>query len=262
MMSATMSTVLLYKERENTMIPSCLCGYPLRGETERTKGWCVDCSIRIALYEERVKVLLTQTHDASHWTPILSTMQQALYAERMAMERTSFVHEGYAQAYCEALRSVGVALTHWIQADHLFWLLLLHLENSERTMWEDLHNWCVEERERIYMLYAMLNISVQQHCYLSFFTRREQPSPNSSLQPVLKVTHVQKTSLLSPCHHVPLYAARADGVIVGSCPKCDEDVVRVNPCTGRQEWLDGHSPWSSSDLRPVEAMLTSVPECL
>lgn len=67
-----------------------------------------------------------------------------------------------------------------------------------------------------------------------------------------ETTQGEKAPLLSPCHHVPLYASRGDGVTIGSCSVCDKDVVRVNPHTGVQEWLDGHSPWSRNDLRPIE----------
>ena len=64
--------------------------------------------------------------------------------------------------------------------------------------------------------------------------------------------HQTKTSLLSPCHQATLLASLSDGVLIGSCSVCDEPVVRVNPCTGRQEWVEGHSPWTRRALRPVE----------
>ena len=58
-------------------------------------------------------------------------------------------------------------------------------------------------------------------------------------------------SLVSPCHQATISTSLGDGVLIGSCSVCDEPVVRVNPRTGRQEWLDGHSPWTRRDLRPV-----------
>lgn len=43
------------------------------------------------------------------------------------------------------------------------------------------------------------------------------------------------------------------GVWIGSCSACGKSICRVNPRTGRQEWLDGASPWTTDDdLRPIE----------
>lgn len=155
------------------MIPDCLCGNILRGTNEQARGWCVNCIIRIALYEERIKQLLLHTQDTPHWNHIFSTIQQAIRAEHKAMELTSSVQH-QAQAYCQALHLIGEALTCWMEADHQFWLLLLQIDTTERAAWEDLHGWCIEERERLYMLYAILSISVQQQVYTAFFRLREQ----------------------------------------------------------------------------------------
>ena len=48
-----------------------------------------------------------------------------------------------------------------------------------------------------------------------------------------------------------LWASFGDGTLVGSCSVCSKEVVRVNPRTGVEEWLDGHSPWTTEPLRPV-----------
>lgn len=40
---------------------------------------------------------------------------------------------------------------------------------------------------------------------------------------------------LSSCCSVPVYMSRGDGVTIGSCAKCDRNVVRINPKTGKQE---------------------------
>jgi len=43
-----------------------------------------------------------------------------------------------------------------------------------------------------------------------------------------------------------------DGVLIGWCESCNKPVVRYNQKTGREEWLDGESPWTSrTDLRAV-----------
>lgn len=57
--------------------------------------------------------------------------------------------------------------------------------------------------------------------------------------------------LRSPCHVHRLSVVRADGVWVGHCDGCNAECVRMNPRTGLFEWLDGQSPWTSQELRPV-----------
>jgi hypothetical protein len=69
----------------------------------------------------------------------------------------------------------------------------------------------------------------------------------------LTSTSAPQRELLSPCHNAPIWASLADGVMVGSCSSdgCDTNVVRLNPRTLLQEWLDGNSPWTQYELRPV-----------
>lgn len=57
--------------------------------------------------------------------------------------------------------------------------------------------------------------------------------------------------LLSLCHNAKIDASLGDGVLMGSCSVCGENVVRVNPRIGKQEWLDGKSPWTQKELRLV-----------
>ena len=57
--------------------------------------------------------------------------------------------------------------------------------------------------------------------------------------------------LLSPCCNVLIVASLGDGVVIGICSECGKDVIRLNPKTGQQEWLDGNSPWTDKALRPV-----------
>lgn len=58
--------------------------------------------------------------------------------------------------------------------------------------------------------------------------------------------------VISTCHNSLLDASRADGVFVGWCRECGEGIVRKNPRTGIEEYLDGQSPWTGDDdLRPV-----------
>jgi hypothetical protein len=57
---------------------------------------------------------------------------------------------------------------------------------------------------------------------------------------------------LSPCCQTTIWTASGDGVLIGSCSSCGQAVIRRNPRTGREEWLDGHSPWTRNDLRPIE----------
>ncbi len=59
-------------------------------------------------------------------------------------------------------------------------------------------------------------------------------------------------TLLSPCHDAIIDSSRGDGVTIGSCSICYENVVRLNDRTGLQEWLDGASPWTTEELRPVD----------
>lgn len=62
-----------------------------------------------------------------------------------------------------------------------------------------------------------------------------------------------KHKLESPCCNATIYISRGDGVMIGTCSKCLDDVCRVNPRTGQHEWLDGKSPWyPGDDLRPME----------
>lgn len=55
----------------------------------------------------------------------------------------------------------------------------------------------------------------------------------------------------STCCNSRLGSASGDGVTYGFCESCGESVVRVNPRTGFEEFLDGQSIWSQGDLRPV-----------
>ena len=58
--------------------------------------------------------------------------------------------------------------------------------------------------------------------------------------------------VMSTCHDSLLDASRSDGVTVGSCRVCGDDIVRINPRTNVEEYLDGRSPWTvKDDLRPV-----------
>jgi len=56
----------------------------------------------------------------------------------------------------------------------------------------------------------------------------------------------------SPCHNVKILVSRGDGVTLGSCSKCYEPVIRINPRTNLEEWLNGKSPWTEEDLRCLE----------
>jgi hypothetical protein len=57
----------------------------------------------------------------------------------------------------------------------------------------------------------------------------------------------------SECCGATIYASLGDGVLMGSCSACGDEVCRINPRTGTSEWLDGTSPWSQrDDLRRME----------
>ena len=60
-------------------------------------------------------------------------------------------------------------------------------------------------------------------------------------------------TIYSPCHEMTLLFSLGDGVAIGSCGTCGDNVVRINPVTDVEEWLDGNSPWTRQDLRPVES---------
>jgi hypothetical protein len=49
------------------------------------------------------------------------------------------------------------------------------------------------------------------------------------------------------CRGAQVNVSLSNGVLVGSCSRCNKNVVRVNPRTGNQEWLHGESPWSEKD---------------
>lgn len=65
------------------------------------------------------------------------------------------------------------------------------------------------------------------------------------------IRKIPKKHRISPCCNAVIDASRADGVLVGSCSSCGEDVLRIHPKTGKEEWLDGKSPWTDTALRPV-----------
>jgi hypothetical protein len=58
--------------------------------------------------------------------------------------------------------------------------------------------------------------------------------------------------IASPCHDAKILLSLGDGVLIGSCESCGDSVVRRNPRTGVEEWLDGQSPWTTSALRTVD----------
>jgi hypothetical protein len=60
--------------------------------------------------------------------------------------------------------------------------------------------------------------------------------------------------VVSPCHDAVLDGSLGDGVLIGNCNSCGEEVSRMNPRTGVSEWLDGNSPWSQRALRPIGFM--------
>jgi hypothetical protein len=58
--------------------------------------------------------------------------------------------------------------------------------------------------------------------------------------------------ITSPCHDAKILLSLGDGVLIGSCESCGDNVVRRNPGTGVEEWLDGHPPWTNAALRSVD----------
>ena len=68
---------------------------------------------------------------------------------------------------------------------------------------------------------------------------------------LLMLSGVMMVLLLSPCCASRILFSRGDGVNIGSCSVCNTDVIRMNPLTGREEWLDGNSPWTRDALRAV-----------
>ena len=61
-----------------------------------------------------------------------------------------------------------------------------------------------------------------------------------------------KNPIVSPCHNAKIGFTLYDGVQIGSCLECYRDVLRINPETGVEEWLENKSPWTKDSLRPVE----------
>jgi len=58
---------------------------------------------------------------------------------------------------------------------------------------------------------------------------------------------VKKTEHIKCCRGARISMSLGDGVLIGSCSRCDKNVVRINPRTGNQEWLHGESPWTEKD---------------
>jgi len=52
---------------------------------------------------------------------------------------------------------------------------------------------------------------------------------------------------LCRCHDKPMDSSLGDGVAIGSCRVTGDAVIRVNPRTGKLEWLNGCSPWDTRD---------------
>jgi hypothetical protein len=52
---------------------------------------------------------------------------------------------------------------------------------------------------------------------------------------------------VSSCHQAIIDRSRRDGVRIGSCAFCGTAIVRSNPRTGAEEWLNGESPWTPRD---------------
>ena len=57
--------------------------------------------------------------------------------------------------------------------------------------------------------------------------------------------------LVSPCHQATIGSSYGDGIMIGHCSECKTNVVRLNPRTGMQEWLNCNSPWTSENLEPL-----------
>lgn len=53
----------------------------------------------------------------------------------------------------------------------------------------------------------------------------------------------------SPCHHIVMHMSRGDGVTIGICSLCGKNVIRINPRTQKEEWLNGESPWTQEDAQ-------------
>lgn len=75
---------------------------------------------------------------------------------------------------------------------------------------------------------------------------------DSDVQQLEKIegkTMTEELQRFSPCCQAPIEPGRGDGVMLRNCEKCGEPVMRKNPRTGQEEWLDGESPWTTKDLR-------------
>ena len=79
--------------------------------------------------------------------------------------------------------------------------------------------------------------------FVDFTATREQEREDMSDQ------------LKSSCCDATISASLADGVLVGSCSKCQSNLMRLNPQTGQTEWLDGAPPWTNRSLRRIDEML-------
>ena len=104
--------------------------------------------------------------------------------------------------------------------------------------------------------------AVVAHDRVAFVSLRSERLPEAALATMVdrlsaglfraNVTVTEASALLAPCHpEATIGSALADGVLVGTCMDCLTMVVRINPKTGVEEWLDGRSPWTEGDLRPT-----------
>ena len=76
---------------------------------------------------------------------------------------------------------------------------------------------------------------------------------NPELEPSSGSRRSSDLYLLSPCCGERLWMELVMGLHVGTCSRCHNTVVRVNPVTGELEWVDNnyYLLQSSESLRPV-----------
>lgn len=69
---------------------------------------------------------------------------------------------------------------------------------------------------------------------------------------------LRRTGITSTCCSARISMSRGDGVMIGSCDGCQQQVCRMNPRTEVAEWLDGASPWAKQSLRPMEIVAATT----
>lgn len=146
----------------------CFCGYLLRSETERWKGWCLECGIQRTFN----LAVIDRVAAAPDLSIITYSARKATLAEQEAVTRLetqpsdeqdpAFYH---AYVLCDALSSIAQAFTQWAYASAHLWALHEREENATRkTTILDFHHWGTEQFRRLFTIHLSMQARTQHFC--------------------------------------------------------------------------------------------------